>query len=110
MVIAGDGEPLPETSNRVLAGTALLAQTHRATAAGVKRGPHLLPPEALHAGNRGKQRVSFVVPALRTPLTTRLALQFPRVGEGASGTLSALGHALLQIPLDELGPPAGKGV
>ncbi len=41
--------------------------------------------------------VRFVEPALRVP---PLALAPPRVGEGAYGTLSALGHSLLQTSLD----------
>ncbi len=51
--------------------------------------------------------VPFVEPALRTPPLARL--QSPRVGEGAYGTLSAFGHALLQTSLDGHGLRRAKG-
>ncbi len=46
--------------------------------------------------NRGTQRVSVLWYQLwGLPQATQLALQSPRVGEGASATVSASGYALL---------------
>ncbi len=47
--------------------------------------------------NRGKQRLS---PCETGVEDSPLALQSPRVGEGASGTVSAFGHSLLRASLD----------
>ncbi len=47
VVVPGSPPAVPRVTNSVLAGTALLAQTQRATATGVEGGLAPLPPEAL---------------------------------------------------------------
>ncbi len=47
--------------------------------------------------NRGTQRAPLWSAVEDSPLT----LESPRVGEGAYGTVSAFGHALLQTSLDQ---------
>ncbi len=89
-------------------GTALFAQTQRATGS---RGQGATPRR-----RRGALSMRNAVVGLKRGVLlvgtgdedSPLALQSPRGGEGAYDTPSALGHALLSTVSDER-PPAGKG-
>ncbi len=95
--------------HRVLAGTTQFAQTQRATAAWGQGGHAPCRRRHFHEEPWYTTDVPFVVPALRTPQNTPLALQSPRVGEGAYDTLSAFEHVLRPMVSDETSLRRAKG-
>ncbi len=72
-------------------------------------GPRPLPPERFCEEPWDTTDIRFVEPALRTPPNHTARWQSPRIGEGASGTLSAPGYVLLQTVPDETGSSGGRG-
>ena len=84
-------------SNPALAERTPIAQTQRSTAAGVKG---VSPPCRRRHFRRGTVGYNGCPLCGSGAEDSPLAPQSPRVGEGASSTVSAFGHDLLQISLD----------